>query len=73
MPQKPVTPEQYQEAGISWFEYYAEDKKPVSGSQVLKNLESINQGAELSKKVIDIGVPLELDPSSKGVVSNGNF
>lgn len=39
-PHKPLTSEEYQKAGIPWFDYYS-DKSPVGGSKVLSGLKSV--------------------------------
>jgi hypothetical protein len=40
-PAPPPTAREYTSAGLPWFEYYAEDLKPLEGSASLSNLESV--------------------------------
>ena len=40
-PTKPVTAEQYREAGVPWFDYYAEGEAAVDGSGLLRKLKSV--------------------------------
>ena len=76
MPDRPITAKRYKEAGIPWFEYYAEDKKPLPGSKLLKSLKSLGQKSEPATAV-EIGEPITLEPiialSLQGRVSDGEF
>jgi hypothetical protein len=76
MPDKPITAKHYKEDSIPWFEYYAEDKKPLPGSKLLKSLKSLGQKSERAAAV-DIGEPLSLEPiialSTQGQISDGEF
>jgi hypothetical protein len=76
MTDKPITAKHYKKGDIPWFEYYAEDKKPLPGSKLLKSLKSLGQKSERAAAV-NIGEPLSLEPiialSSRGRVSDGEF
>jgi hypothetical protein len=53
-PTVPPTGKEYAQAGIPWFEYYAEDEKALKGSKVLAKLASVVQ---LAKKKGDAPLP----------------
>ena len=63
-PQAPVTAADYTEAGLPWFDYYA-DAKPVKGSATLASLDSV--GAKIIHKT---GKPLVDNTSPKPVNIN---
>ncbi|WP_106477944.1 hypothetical protein [Phytohalomonas tamaricis] len=47
LPRKPIKPEQYQQAGLPWFDYYDEGKLALPGGTILSRLKSF---AEFRKK-----------------------
>ncbi len=53
-PTTPLTAREYKDHGIPWFEYYAEDAKPVGGSKILDKLKSV---AQLGKQKGDVPLP----------------
>lgn len=42
-PNYPPTAEHYSRDGLPWFEHYAADQKPVSGSKILRGLNSVGK------------------------------
>lgn len=78
MPTKPITPKDYQAEGIPWFNYYADDKKPLPGSKVLNSLKSLGTAKYSKHKYVDISSPITsiepvIDISPKQRVSDGEF
>jgi hypothetical protein len=53
-PTTPLTAREYKDHGIPWFEYYAEDAKPVGGSKILDKLKSV---AQIGKQKGDVPLP----------------
>lgn len=53
-PKSPLTSRTYEEAGIPWFEYYAECETAVQGSSVLSQLKSV---LDLGKEKGDVPLP----------------
>jgi hypothetical protein len=53
-PATPVTAAAYRQAGIPWFDYYAEDCRAVAGSGILNRLKSLGQ---MGRSKRDDGVP----------------
>ncbi len=53
-PTVPPTAQEYSEAGLPWFEYYAEGAKAVDGSKILGRLKSVVQ---MGKKKGDAPLP----------------
>jgi len=54
-PTEPITADQYQKAGIPWFDYYAGDAKALEGAPVLAELDSV--AAKSIKKGLKVHEP----------------
>lgn len=66
-PSKPLTAEQYTEAGFPWFDYYDSDLRAVQGSKSLANLKTVK---EMSQKKRTAPLP---DNQSVSVVNIVNL
>jgi len=73
MPTKPITARDYKKAGIPWFKYYAEDKKPLQGSKTLIKLKSIRSAITKKEAPIEAITAPVIDISPKQTVSDGDF
>ena len=61
-PHRPPTAAEYSEAGLPWFEYYAEDRRALDGARELAGLDSVAQ------KSWKKGFPPENEPAFPKVV-----
>jgi len=79
-PTLPPTAEQYNSLGLPWFQYYNDDLNALTGSENLKNLQSVAQLSQQKKKVVlPENKPIEeklvhkIIHSKKGLVREGRF
>ena len=78
-PSEPPTAQQYQAAGIPWFDYWNDEAKALDGSKTLAQLDSvatkkIKQGKPVKEPVIDIqGSKTIRLGSRKPLVRDGEF
>jgi len=76
-PQPPITSKEYQQHGIPWFDYYAENKSSVTASEKLAGLKSISEIASSKVKAIwdkgsiNIGSVNQISTKQNNIVSEG--
>jgi hypothetical protein len=62
-PSTPITPREYQRAGLPWFELYAEQAPALDGSSILAHVKSVKElDAEKSSLPLQDDSPLEPAP-----------
>jgi len=77
MPTKPMSARDYRSAGMPWFSYYAEGKKALPGSDILRKLTTKQDEIELRHDAVDVGQDISDLPviklGAKGAVTDGVF
>ena len=72
-PTQPITASEYKRHGIPWFDYYAADRKALTGSSLLAGLKTFAQSALAIKTAPDTPVEpkpvVELGPHKRPVAA----